>query len=154
MNIVTYEVSSREVIDSYWEMIRNSSRYRLKILRFSLLIFVLPFAIELGIRKEISSISVLIAITFAIASPLLAVYFGRKLARKGPKTISLSDDGMSVSIGDNSSYIKWDRVGGVEESDNFLFILSKTGNFMCVPKMAFKTKESFTDFKLELCKKT
>ncbi|NQY35602.1 MAG: YcxB family protein [Alteromonadaceae bacterium] len=147
MASVNYEVSDKEVIDSYWLMLRTSKVYLKKVLVHALFFLIFPMLIELAISKSISIYSICIGVVFVCIYPVMVIFLARKMAKKGSKTISVSAKGMDVSIGVKNKLIDWKQVGGIEESDKYLFVLSNAGNFMCIPKRAFSNESVLTEFK-------
>ncbi|NQZ06328.1 MAG: YcxB family protein [Algicola sp.] len=147
MATVNYQVTDAEVIDSYWFMLKTSRVYLKKILIHCAVFLSLPMLINLLQNQSISLLSIVIGFAFAFIYPFVMVYLARKMARKGAKTISVSTQGMNVAIGDRTKRIDWQQVGGVEENDKYLFILSNAGNFMCIPKRAFTESNELATFK-------
>jgi hypothetical protein len=147
LSSVSYEITDKEVVDSYWYMMKHSKEYRVSILKFSVLFLASPIAIEFLIRHSITPISISLGAFFFLCYPFFLVHVARSIAKKGAKLISVSPTGMDVSIATQSKSIDWKHVAGISESDKYLFILSNGGNFMCIPKRAFENMTSLNEFK-------
>jgi hypothetical protein len=147
LSTVIYEITSKEVRDSYWYMLKTSAEYRKSVLKPSVVFLALPMIIEFSFNKYITSSSISLGVILSLCYPLFLVYMARAIAKKGTKSISVSSNGMDVSIGDKSKLIDWKQVAGISESVKYLFVLSNGGNFMCIPKRAFSNESVLTEFK-------
>jgi hypothetical protein len=147
LSSVSYEITDKEVVDSYWYMMKHSNQYRISILMFSAFFLVFPLAIEFLMRHSITSLSLSLGVIFFLCYPILLVHMARAIAKKGVKLINVLPKGMEVSIATQTRTIDWKNVAGISESEKYLFILSIGGNFMCIPKRAFENRTSLNEFK-------
>jgi hypothetical protein len=144
---VNYEVTTKEVIDSYLYMIRNSNPYRNKILTYAVLVLVIPISIHYMIYGTVTLTAVFYSLGLMALFPLTLVYLARAIAKKGEKKIVVSDVGMEVTVSGKWQAIGWEQVAELFEDNEHLIVLAKTGNFMCIPKRAFKDSETLETFK-------
>jgi hypothetical protein len=144
---VNYEVTTKEVIGSYWYMIRNSKPYRNKILTYAVLVVLVTISIRYMIYGTVTFTAVFYSLGFIAIFPLILVYLARAIAKKGEKKITVSDVGMEVTVSGKWQAIGWDQVAGLCGDNEHIIILATTGNFMCIPKRAFADSETLNNFK-------
>lgn len=138
---IEYQVSSQDIRSGYFYLLKHSPRYRRSIALYSVLFFSLPLLLGLGLSGQIQTYHLVEAIVFGSGFWLLIPFASRLLSGKGYKKIAIDETGIQVDVGRQSKKLNWKSVGEVQASEEHIYIVARTANFMCIPKQQIDKPE-------------
>lgn len=83
LSTVKYEITSKEVRDSYWYMLKIASKYRKSILKHTMILHVIPVIIEFIFNKSITSYSIILGVILSLSYPIYMAYMATAIAKRG-----------------------------------------------------------------------
>lgn len=146
MTKIEYIISNKDVRDGYYYMLKNSTALRQKVTVYTLLIMAIPIIMGLALHGAITTTLFILAIFFGFFYAFFLPWLSSIVREKGEKTVELSREGMSISISNKHKIIPWSWVEEIKSNKQFLFILGKSGNFLCVPNAAFNDISDLENF--------
>lgn len=147
---VKYALTRSEIAISYLRSLVASSKFRTKIILYSLAPAVLNLLITLFFERTLTRADLLDAAMFAgfvfILFPVELFVLGKTAER----TLTISKDGISTVIGKKRGQISWKKISILSESPQFILIADVNGNSFFIPNRAFPAVEDRQFFMTEL----
>ncbi len=133
---IQYSVTPNEVTKSYIQQLRYSSPFRVRILMFAGLIFLIYFLPKL-LRQGFHLSDLITALLLGCGVVVLLPLASRLLTKPQQRTLTISPEGIQTSIGAQAGTIPWANVVDIVEDDDYIFVIGRTGNSFLIPSRAF-----------------
>lgn len=143
---IGYALTRSEVARSYLQAIRQSPEYLRRVIMLAAICGLVQMCFRvlssrhLGGPEILSGVIVFAAILFLL--PIL-LFLTAKTSRR---TLTISPDGISTSIGTRSAQIPWKTVKIVKDSGTFILISRTNGNAFFIPDRAFVSPDDRVHF--------
>lgn len=134
---IDYALTRSEVARSYLQAIRQSPEYLRRVVMLAAICGLVQMCFRVLSSRhlggpEILSAIVVFAVILAVLPSLLFL-----TAKTDKRTLTISSDGISTSMGTKSAQIPWKTVKIVKDSGTFILIARKNGNAFFIPDRAF-----------------
>jgi hypothetical protein len=133
---IQYSVTPNEVTKSYIQQLRYSSAFRIRILTFAVLIFLIYFLTKL-LRQGFRLSDLIVALLLGCGVIILLPLTSRLLTKPQQRTLTISQEGIQTSIGAQTGTIPWAKVADVVDDGDYIFVIGRTGNSFLIPSRAF-----------------
>ena len=143
---IEYALSRAEVVHSFYESLKVSSKYRMTIATYSLLI---GFVVVISSGALSHPIGVVVAVKFLFGAAgfllfLPVMFFIR--AKTATRTLTISEAGIATRIGSLTGDVPWKSIGVIEAGESFVLIGRTNGNAFFIPDRAFHSPLEKTQF--------
>ncbi|HKT49977.1 MAG TPA: YcxB family protein [Candidatus Angelobacter sp.] len=143
---IDYALTRSEAARSYLQAIRQSPEYLRRVVMLAAICGLVQMCFRvLGSRHfggpEILSAVIVFAVILALLPILLFL-----TAKTNRRTLTISPDGISTSIGTKSAEIPWKSVKVVKDSGTFILIARTNGNAFFIPNRAFVSPDNRARF--------
>lgn len=146
---VQYALTRSEMIPGYVQGNLKSPRFLFKLFLYAIGLALLHLVL-IASRKTVTTHDILIAVIWGVGLFVFLPVWLFLRAKTQLRTLSISPDGISTTIGKFSGEVRWDKVREVKDAGTFVLITGKNGNFFFVPNRAFASHEDRARF-LKLC---
>lgn len=134
---IDYALTRGEVAGCYLRAIRESPEYLRSVVTMAAVIGLAQMGLRVLFSRRLGGPEILSAIiVFAVILVLLPIglFLTAKTERR---TLAISPDGISTSIGKRSAQIPWSSVRLVKNASAFILIARTNGNAFFIPDRAF-----------------
>lgn len=143
---IEYALTRSEVARSYLQAIRESPEYLRRVVMLAAICAVIQMCIRILSSRHLGGPEMLSAvIVFAVILGVLPVLLFLT-AKTDRRTLTISPDGISTSIGTKSAQIPWKSVKIVKDSGAFILIARTNGNAFFIPDRAFVSADDRARF--------
>lgn len=143
---VDYALTRSEVARSYLQAIRQSPEYLRRVVMLAAICGLVQMCFRVLSSRHLGGPEILSAvIVFAVILAVLPILLFLT-AKTDRRTLTISPDGISTSIGTRSADIPWKSVKVVKDSGTFILIAGTNGNAFFIPDRAFVSPDDHTRF--------
>ena len=134
---IEYALTRTEVARSYFQAIGHSPEYLRRVVLLAAICAVAQMCIRILGSRRLGGPEILSAvIVFVVILAVLPIWLFLR-AKTDKRTLTISADGISTSIGEKSAQIPWKSVKIVKDSGTFILIARTNGNAFFIPDRAF-----------------
>jgi hypothetical protein len=143
---IEYALTRAEVVRSFYESVKASSKYRTTIV---------IYAVMVGVVVVVASGTLSHPTGATIATKFLCGVVGYALflpvilfvrAKTSTRSLTISDAGISTKIGSFTGAVPWKAVRVIHAGDSFVLIGRTNGNAFFIPDRAFHSSEEKAQF--------
>lgn len=142
---IQYNVTPNEVTKSYIQQLRYSSAFRIRILTYAGLIFLISFLPKL-LRQGFRLSDFITALLLGCSVILLLPLASRLFTKSQQRTLTISPEGIQTSIGAQSGTIPWAKIADIVEDGDYIFVIGRTDNSFLIPSRAFASSSQRSTF--------
>lgn len=143
---IEYALTRSEVARAYLQAVRQLPEYRRRVIMVAAVCAIAPMFFRILTTHHFGGPEILsAAIVFAVIMGLLPIglFLGAKTDKR---TLTISPDGISTSIGTKSARIPWKSVKIVKDSGTFILVARTNGNAFFIPDRAFVSADDRAGF--------
>lgn len=148
---IRYSLTRAEVVRSFLQGLAKSPKLVARVLVYCLIAAILPMVISgafIGGPTLVTSGS---SILWTVGTFCLFLILLFATAKTAQRTMDVSEDGISTSIGKLRGLVDWGRIADVRDTGPHVLIVGRSGNSFFIPNRAFNSPDQKTQFISEIC---
>lgn len=147
MEHVSYEITKVEALRGFFYLFRNLSDFRRKICLLSLIPATIPLLTTLALTGRIPTGMIAVSLILWPIVLLVLPFASVVIARRGRRTVELvAERGLRISMHSREKLVPWGWIEGTSQNEEYLFVIGKSSNVLCIPKRSFSTSSDFENF--------
>lgn len=143
---IKYSLTRSEIVASFLRSLAKSPRLMLIVFGPSLVMGLGSLAISSALLRRLAAGNVVNACGLALGLFFFFIFLVFAQGKTQERTLSVSEEGISTSIGKLHGTIPWTKIATVKAVGNHVLILRSTGNSFLIPMRAFAEKDKFEQF--------
>jgi hypothetical protein len=143
---IKYSLTRMEIVASFLRSLAKSPRLMLIVIGPSLLAGFGSLAISSATLRRLDAGNAVNACGLALGIFCLFIFLVFVQGKTQERTLTVSEEGLSTSIGKLHGTIPWARIAAVKSVGQHVLILRSTGNSFLIPARAFKGSQQYVQF--------
>lgn len=143
---IAYSLTRPEIVLSFLRSLASSPKLFARILIYCFLLGAVWTELSGGFSRGLTLLAAGFVLLWAIGTLCILVLFLFLTAKTAQRTMTVTERGISTTIGKLHGQVAWRKVSDVRDAGNHILIMGLSGNSFFIPDRAFGSPDQKAQF--------